>query len=343
MLLYRPFFSFFRLRLNNLAMAIRRCVRRVRAPFDAISMQAKDLDKVVTCCSTADICILAWLLPQPVLQRLVHRRYDVETIFETDAQGPLGIVSIAAGRSTPKQQSTLERFLDPPPHQVLSVRLNVVDKFVWQRTHWSVTSLSSSKSFGLFPQRAFGALHTPHPVQITSSFDTTNNRFDKYEVCIPGLNFFVSLKDLNRTVLDGPIVEGFLDNESALKLIGHPFELNYRGVSGSIYRQPMWITPFSPNVAEVMQLETGTFFKDIFGEEPVGAPLCAWLVDRVPETKIYQAESQAEFENDEYHLTSQPRGAQVRVQRRATNRYESFRDGLRRRAYSDINEEEAPR
>lgn len=84
---------------------------------------------------------------------------------------------------------------------------------------------------------------------------------------------------------------------------------------------------------------------EVFNCPPPTAPFAAWLVDEVPCVNLQQIEAHIEDENDPASGTHNAgeKGLQDRIQRRAMNRYVSFRDEVRSKAYSDIEGTELPR
>lgn len=335
-----------------------RCIRRIRCPIDHLIMNPLDTEQVNARIQTKDVAILTWLFPVHKLQGIIHKRYEAEAFHELmgsgDAQNSpssekLGFATLVIGNNIPKHQSRLEKWLDPAPHPTLSLRLSVLDRIHWQRTSWLAGSICSSLCWGRFPKAIFDIpLDWKKEVKIDTKFNAEANKFDHYRVEIPGHNFSVTLRDTERTLFEPntPIVEGFLDNESALRQLGLAREVNMPGVGNSVYRQTLWSTPCLPNIAEVTELTCGSLFEHYLGcaEPSRKDPVAAWLVDEVPETLIYSMEGHVEDENDPNSATTFGEKSLVeRVQKKAMNRYNDFRDDVRGKTYSDLDGQETPR
>jgi hypothetical protein len=275
---------------------------------------------------------------------------------------PLGLVTMIVGNNIPAKQSWLERMADPAPHPTLSMRVMVVDRIHWQRTSWLAGSICSSLCWGRLPQRIFSInLDFKNPVIISGggggaadrnshqplTFNAAVQRYTSpYQIDIPGLGFKLKLEDTGKTLFDASsrIVDGFLDNESALHRLALSREVNMLGLGGSVYRQTLWSSPSLPNVGRVVECEFGSLFERYFGCSPVGDPVATWLVDSVDKTLIYQMEGEVEDENEPNSATTYgDRSLTERVQKKAMNRYNGFRDDIRRRTYSDLSGNEVPR
>lgn len=276
---------------------------------------------------------------------------------------PLGLVTMIVGNNIPAKQSRLEKWLDPAPHPTLSMRVMVVDRIYWQRTSWLAGSICKSLCWGRLPQKIFSInLDYKHAVNISGGdgdpskasagcqplvFDAAAQRYTSpYQVDVPGLGFKLKLEDTGKTLFDASsrVVDGFLDNESALHRLALSREVNMLGLGGSVYRQTLWSSPSLPNVCRVVECEFGSLFERYFGCSPVGEPVAAWLVDSVDKTLIYQMEGEVEDENEPNSATTYgDRSLTERVQKKAMNRYNGFRDDIRRKTYSELSGDEVPR
>ncbi|ESS68673.1 hypothetical protein TCDM_02618 [Trypanosoma cruzi Dm28c] len=365
-------------RVGTTAAAVARCTRRIRAPLDHLIMSPSDPDQVVTAIRTTDAAIVTWYMPLAELQRVLHRRYEAEQFGEltcpsttsassstgqqspndgtadaSDGAGggtlPLGFLTLVAGRNYPLKQTWLERCFDPAPHPTLSLRVAVMDRIHWQRTAWMANSICRSICWGRLPQKIFSVnLDWKNDVCIDATFDAAADRYTApYELRVPGLGFHLTLQDTGTTLLDpkSRIVDGFLDNESALHRLSLAREVNMQGLGGSVYRQMLWSTPSLPNNAEVVRFDPGTLFKRCFGvDPPVAKPVAAWLVQEVEKTLLYRMEGEVEDENDPNSATTYgDRSLTERVQKKAMNRYNGFRDEVRGKVYSDLDGRELPR
>ncbi|KAG5505474.1 hypothetical protein GH5_03502 [Leishmania sp. Ghana 2012 LV757] len=287
-----------------------------------------------------------------------------------DTVVPLGLVTMIAGNNIPGKQSWLERLVDPAPHPTLSMRVMVVDRIHWQRTSWLAGSICRSLCWGRLPQRIFSInLDYKNPIYISGGnataaakagtpplgkhahqplvFDTATQRYTSpFEISIPGLNFRLTIEDTGKTLFDpsSRVVDGFLDNESALHRLALSREVNMLGLGGSVYRQTLWSSPSLPNIGRIVECEFGSLFERYFGCSPVGDPVATWLVDAVDKTLIYQMEGEVEDENDPNSATTYgDRSLTERVQKKAMNRYNGFRDDIREKTYSELAGDEVPR
>lgn len=269
---------------------------------------------------------------------------------------PLGLVTMIVGNNIPAKQSRLEKWLDPAPHPTLSLRAMVMDRIHWQRTSWCVGSVCHSLCWGRLPQRIFsinldfknhvvisgGDNHPRGPV-----FNANSQRYTSpFQVEVPGLGFKMVVEDTGRTLFDPTtrVVDGFLENESALHRLALSREVNMLGLGGSVYRQTLWSTPSLPNIGRIVHCEFGQLFERYFGCSPVGEPVATWLVDEVAKTLIYQMEGEVEDENDPNSATTYgDRSLTERVQKKAMNRYNNFRDDIRNKTYSEMRGDEVPR
>lgn len=285
---------------------------------------------------------------------------------------PLGLVTMIVGNNIPAKQSWLERMVDPAPHPTLSMRVMVVDRIHWQRTSWLAGSICSSLCWGRLPQRIFSInLDYQNRVYISGGcsaaaeagtsastsaaasvrqplvFDAAQQRYaSPYQIDIPGLGFKLKIDDTGKTLFDATsrVVDGFLDNESALHRLALSREVNMLGLGGSVYRQTLWSSPSLPNVGRVVECKFGSLFERYFGCSPVGDPVATWLVDAVDKTLIYQMEGEVEDENDPNSATTYgDRSLTERVQKKAMNRYNGFRDDVRHKTYSELSGDEVPR
>lgn len=269
---------------------------------------------------------------------------------------PLGLVTLIAGLNYPAKQSRLERWLDPAPHGTLSLRVMVMDRIHWQRTSWLAGSICNSLCWGRLPQRIFSInLDYRNKVVISGgeaggnplTFDEEKQRYmTPMHVEVPGLGFKMSIEDTGKTLFDpnARIVDGFLDNESALHRLALSRELNMLGLGGSVYRQTLWSSPSLPNLGRLVQCQFGSLFEEHFGCSPVGDPVATWLVNAVDKTLIYKMEGEVEDENDPNSATTYgDRSLTERVQKKAMNRYNGFRDDIRGKTYSEMKGEELPR
>lgn len=355
-----------------------KCIRRIRCPIDHLIMNPLDMEQVTTRIHTKDVAILTWLFPVNRLQSIMHKRYEAESFHELLAvednssdhgaaaplvDGPalvdsttpiqpgdkLGFATLVIGNNIPESQGRLEKWLDPAPHATLSLRISVLDRIHWQRSSWLAGSICNSLCWGRFPKAIFDIpLDWKNEVKIDAKFNAQENKFDHYRVAVPGHNFSLTLEDTRRTLFEPstPIVEGFLDNESALRQLALAREVNMSGSGNSVYRQTLWSTPCMPNLAEVTEMKCGSLFQHYLGcAEPVRKqPVAAWLVDAVPETLIYGMEGHVEDENDPNSATTfGERSLVERVQKKAMNRYNDFRDDVRGKTYSDLDGKEMPR
>ncbi|KAG5504989.1 hypothetical protein JKF63_04436 [Porcisia hertigi] len=291
-----------------------------------------------------------------------------------DTVVPLGLVTMIVGNNIPAKQSWLERLVDPAPHPTLSMRVMVVDRIHWQRTTWLAGSICSSLCWGRLPQRIFSInLDYQNPVYISGGqavdatmtaakegaqlfdkhstqplvFDATLQRYTSpFQIDVPGFNFRLKMEDTGKTLFDtsSRVVDGFLDNESALHRLALSREVNMLGLGGSVYRQTLWSSPSLPNIGRVVECEFGSLFEHYFGCSPVGDPVATWLVDSVDKTLIYQMEGEVEDENDPNSATTYgDRSLTERVQKRAMNRYNGFRDDIRHKTYRELSGDEMPR
>ncbi|CAG9573982.1 conserved hypothetical protein [Leishmania major strain Friedlin] len=291
-----------------------------------------------------------------------------------DTVVPLGLVTMIVGNNIPAKQSWVERLIDPAPHPTLSMRVMVVDRIHWQRTSWLAGSICSSLCWGRLPQRIFSInLDYKNPVYISGGnaaaaataaakesaplfskharqplvFDKVAQRYTSpFQIDVPGLNFRLKIEDTGKTLFDttSRVVDGFLDNESALHRLALSREVNMLGLGGSVYRQTLWSSPSLPNVGRVVECEFGSLFERYFGCSPVGDPVATWLVDAVDKTLIYQMEGEVEDENDPNSATTYgDRSLTERVQKKAMNRYNNFRDDIRHKTYSELAGDEVPR
>ncbi|SCU65172.1 uncharacterized protein TEOVI_000523000 [Trypanosoma equiperdum] len=343
-----------------------RCTHRIRAPLDHLIVRPSDMDQVVTSIRTTDAAIVTWYMPLANLQHILHRRYEAEQFGEiiippvttqdpttsADEQNnnPLGFVTLVAGRNYPQKQTWLERVFDPAPHSTLSLRVAVMDRVHWQRTSWMANSICRSICWGRLPQKMFSInLDWKNAVHIDADFDVDADRYNApYSVHVPGLGFQLTLRDTGRTVLDRetPTVDGFLDNESALHRLALAREVNMQGLGGCVYRQTLWSAPSLPNTAKVMQFQPGELFKRCFGVDPPAhvEPVAAWLVHEVEQTLVYKMEGEVEDENEPNSATTYgDRSLTERVQKKAMNRYNGFRDEVRGKVYSELDGKELPR
>lgn len=358
-----------------------KCIRRIRCPIDHLIMNPLDTDHVNTRIHTKDVAILTWLFPVANLQSIIHKRYEAEAFHELltiDGEGgieppvavqtsptatapvsvpttplmpgdKLGFATLVIGKNIPNYQSRLEKWLDPAPHPTLSLRISVLDRIHWQRSSWLAGSICNSLCWGRFPKAIFDIpLDWKNEVKIDAKFNSQENKFDHYNVSIPGHGFSVTLEDTQKTLFEPttPIVEGFLDNESALRQLALAREVNMPGLGNSVYRQTLWSTPCLPNIAQVTELKCGSLFQHYLGcvEPARKEPIAAWLVDVVPETLIYSMEGHVEDENDPNSATTYGERSLVeRVQKKAMNRYNDFRDDVRGKTYSDLDGKETPR
>ncbi|KEG14463.1 hypothetical protein DQ04_00451020 [Trypanosoma grayi] len=368
--------------MSRVAATAARCTRRIRAPLDHLIMRPSDPDQVATAIRTTDAAIVTWYMPLESLQHVLHRRYEAEqfgellvspppggagaaasssspksgeeaaaepTASEENKPVPLGLVTLIAGRNYPAQQTWLERCFDPAPHSTLTLRVSVMDRIHWQRTAWMANSICRSICWGRLPQKIFAInLDWKNEVCIDGIFDASENRYTTpYELRVPGLDFHLTLQDTGKTLFDPNtrVVDGFLDNESALHRLSLAREVNMQGLGGSVYRQMLWSTPSLPNTATVLRFNPGTLFQRCFGADPpVATPVSAWLVQEVEKTLLYKMEGEVEDENDPNSATTYgDRSLTERVQKKAMNRYNGFRDEVRGKVYSDIDGKELPR
>jgi hypothetical protein len=359
-----------------------KCIRRIRCPIDHLIMNPLDTDQVNARIHTKDVAILTWLFPVANLQSIIHKRYEAEAFHEllsldevsqtsstegVPASAPtatipvsvptaplapgdkLGFATLIIGKNVPQHQGRFEKWLDPAPHPTLSLRISVLDRIHWQRSSWLAGSICNSLCWGRFPKAIFDIpLDWKNEVKIDAKFNSAENKFDHYNVSIPGHNFSITLQDTQKTLFEPttPIVEGFLDNESALRQLALAREVNMPGLGNSVYRQTLWSTPCLPNIAEVTELKCGSLFQHYLGcvEPARREPVAAWLVDAVPETLIYSMEGHVEDENDPNSATTfGERSLVERVQKKAMNRYNDFRDDVRGKTYSDLGGKEMPR
>lgn len=271
-----------------------------------------------------------------------------------DTVVPLGLVTMIVGNNIPAKQSWLERVVDPAPHPTLSMRVMVTDRIHWQRTSWLAGSICSSLCWGRLPQKIFSVnLDYKNPVTISGGdgqplvFDAATQRYTSpYQIDIPGLGFKLKVEDTGKTLFDASsrVADGFLDNESALHRLALSREVNMLGLGGSVYRQTLWSSPSLPNLGRVVECDFGSLFERYFGCSPVGDPVATWLVDSVGKTLIYQMEGEVEDENEPNSATTYgDRSLTERVQKKAMNRYNGFRDDIRRKTYSELTGDEVPR
>lgn len=329
-----------------------RVTRRVRSVIDYLAMQSFDSATIVNNIHTSHSALLAFYVPLANLQNRTHRRFEVERFAEwTPPQSsvavPLGLATVLVGVNKPQVSTLLDRWLDPGPYPCLNVRIVVIDRVQWQRTVWAAHSICKSLCWGRLPQKLYGiSMDYQHPVHVDSEFDATLGHYTKYVATVPGRGVHIELEDTKVPLLTrgNRVVDGFLDNESALKVLGLGREVVMRGIGGECYRQPLWSTPTHPNLAKPVKVEVTKLFEDVFDCAPVGDPIVSWLVDEVPNTQIFQIEGQIEEENDAFQSVKVGERMLVeRVQKKAQNRYNAFRDDVRAKAYSELRGEELPR
>ena len=309
----------------------------------------------MTSMSSTAVSVVTWRIPLKFLQEKVHKRYEVDAPFvdsqaASEDQEKLGLVTLVCANFTGSKTGLVERVFDRPPHAALHLRVSVVDRVHWHRTVWGAGSVCNSLFWGKFARFVFNVdIECHHPVNISSTFNAEKGKYDSYAVDIPGMGFTMALDDTGTTLLqpDSPVVEGFSDNESALRQLGLIHEVNFYGLGRSIYRQALWNTPILPNVANVTKMEPGSLFTRFFGPDcpaPIGPPIAAWVMNEIPETKVYKMEGMREAEND---MDAVPYKGQQELTRRvevkAMRRYFKFRSEVRNKSIADLRQGEQPR
>ena len=322
--------------------------KRIQCPIDHLVMQSVDNSQVIRRVTAWDTCMITWLLPTSVVQRLAHPRYEVEGIADHMEHGQLGFLTFVASQNSVLDPSWSERFWEPKPQPSASIRMTVVDRVHWQRTLWAIRSYSGSTTWGKIPKHVFGMdLNDQTAVTIDAKYNEGNQQYDFYRLKIPHFKLDIGLEDSGVGVLHptNPIVPGFQDNESALRILAMGRETNFRGYGGMVYRQPFWASPAHPNVAKMSADSTvDEFLKSEANVASLGPPVAAWVIRHVPEIKLYQVEAQVEDENEPHSASHYgDKSLSDRVQRKAMNRYFNFRDEVRDKAYSDIEGREIPR
>lgn len=325
-------------------------IKRVRAPLDYLNMRALDTSQVVNTMSTKHVALVSWMMPVGALRTGIHKRFEVEAFAEApngDEKMPMGLVTLMLGQNIPSKTNFFERLVDPGPHYSMALRISTMDRVHWQRSIWCNHSVCKSIFWGKAPHDIYGLdIEFNSPVVIDAQFDKEAGKYSKYTAKVEKYGLEIELEDTGVPMLDPsiPTVPGFLDNESALKNIGMSREVCMKGVGGCVYRQTLWSTPSLPNNAKVVKCDVSGYFMERFGHAPEFGPVSAWLLDEVPETKVYQMEAQIESENDPNTATYfGDKALHERVQKKAMNRYNDFRDNVRTRSYSDIEGTEMPR
>jgi hypothetical protein len=323
-------------------------VKRVYSPIDHLTMQSVDNSQVAARIRAYDTCLVSWFLPTSILQQFCHPRYEVEPYAFTKEKGGIGILTLCGSRNTLLEKKTIDNFLEPKPQPSVSLRVSVVDRVHWQRSLWEIRSYAHSVRWARVPRWIYGIdIDDKTHIEIDTEFDEATKRYKKYELRIPTYDLNLKLEDTGVGVMDRstPIVPGFLDNESAMKLLAMQTETNTRGEGGCIYRTPYWASPVHPNVAKMLpDSEVDTFLTMEVNSPTLGPPIAAWLVRDIPEIKLYQVEAHVEDENDPNSASHfGEKTLHGRIQTRVLNRHNAFRDELRAKVYSDIEGKEVPR
>jgi hypothetical protein len=326
-------------------MSVKSALKRVRSPIDYLVMQPLDNEFVHATVSSKHVGMVHWFVPAAVLQQKVHNRYEVES-FAADADGTeYGIMSMVTCSTTPWEQGRFQKLIDPAPHHTMSFKISVVDRVHWQRSSWQNCGFTSSKYFGRMPSWVYGIDILPNAVNISGDFNEEKGKYDRYEVSMPSKEFSFALEDQGQRLLDPKTrtVDGFVDNESALRVLFMHRESLMHGVGGVVHRQPMWSSCMEPSVASLKSIDK-KFLQTLFNFDFEEPPVAVWMFHEVPETRIYTAETHVEDENDPASAThSGEKSLHNRVQQKAINRYHDFKDEVRGKTYSDINGTELPR
>lgn len=349
--------------------------KRILSHFDSLALAPTDLTTIQSTTTSHNVALVSWLLPVGRLQQLVHSRFEVETIARDNEDTPYGLLTMVSSQfelPNTERRTLYERMTEPKVVTQVVYKTSVVDRQHWHRTAWTFFSASSSALWARNPRKLYGIDIDLFNVKITApKFDEerscyggagelteeekkgaakqSNNRDSYYTLEVPDDGLKLSLKDSGRNLFDHRVrvTDGFVDNESALRVVGMHRESIMWGHEGSLVRQPAWSTPILPNTASLVPatFSPGRSMSERFGiaqEDFPTTPLVCWLVQRIPKTYIYAVESMIEEENDMSGGWSsqgeQP--FQDRVQKRAQNRYDVFKGELRSRVYEDLKDEQ---
>lgn len=322
--------------------------QRVICHFDSLCLKPTDLGEVTNIVRSRNLGMITFLIPSRNLQELVHPRFEVEDMAIDQATGtPYGILTAIVSEFSPSQKSKkslFERLFEPEWIPQLVLKTSVIDRHTWNRTAWHFRSYLKSSQWQDFPRKVYGLDLRPDPVSLAGTkFNEEKDMFESFKAECPNIGFKLGLEDTGVSVLDpdARVVDGFVDNESALRVIIMHRESLMRGNEGTCFRTGVWSTPVIPNVANVTDFSIGRQICDLFelpeDQFPVDSPLCAWCVKDIPSTFVYQAESTVEDENEPNDWTDQNEKTYTdRAQRKAMNRNHEMKDEIRMKAYRDM-------
>ena len=327
--------------------------KRVRCAIDHYVMAPLDVDQVHAAARGTDVALVSWFVPQKKLSFGVHRRYEVETFAVDDDGVEYGILTMAAGLSHPHSAvEVLDRAFGDrggAAHGVVSFRTCVTDRTFWQRTCWNMYTHTASAAWGAAARKNYGVDVRDDPVSVRAVFDKDAGRYASYELSVPTAGLRLGLRDTGKELLHykSPVVPGFVENESALRLLGLLPETVQTGSGGCVMRQPMWCSAINPNVAEVVDFEPGEVLLDYLkvGKEDFGEPITAWLQDEIPVQVIYTPELGVETENEPGTASTMGEERQflTRTTFKGMKRQQQFMDDVRSKTYADIEGKEEPR
>lgn len=322
--------------------------QRIICHFDELCLRPTDIQTVTNVVTSKNVGLISFLIPSKNLQELVHPRYEVEDLaFDQSTGTAYGLLTCITSQFSVQDEkskkSLFNRLFEPEWIGQLVLKTSVVDRHTWNRTAWHFRSYLKSPQWQDFPQKVYGIDLRSAKVDFNAKFNKEQNKFDCYSSAVPEIDFNLELEDTGTSVLDpeARCVNGFVDNESALRVIAMHRESLMRGNEGTCFRTGVFSTPVIPNIAEVKSFNIGRKVCDLFDlaedEFPSEAPLCAWCVKEVPKTLVYQCESMIEDENEEHNWTDQnEKTYNDRALRRTMNRNEDMRDEIRFKAYRDI-------
>jgi hypothetical protein len=337
--------------------------QRIISHFDSLILQPTDQPRVMVKMRSRNMAVLSFLMPTVKLQERVHGRFEVETMA-VDADGkPYGILTAVVSEFSVVEslrRTFFEKVLEDPWIGQLALKTSVVDRMNWDRTSWHFTSFLRSKHWGEFPRTAYGVDMRPHKVTVKAEYAAAGGpqqtaaaaaagaggiaaRCTSYVAECPDIGFRLRLEDTGVGLLDRDVrtTDGFVDNESALRVIGMGRETVSRGNEGVCFRTGLWSTPVVPNLARIVEFTPGRRVCDLFDvtedEFPSKAPIAVWLAHEIPETFVYQTESQIEGENEPNDYTDQnDQTFADRAQRRSMNRTMDLQDEIRRKSYKQF-------
>lgn len=322
--------------------------QRIICHFDTLCLKPTDLETVTTTVTSKDIGIVSFLVPSKNLQELVHQRYEVEDLAYDQSTGtPYGLLTCITSQFSvtdkKMKQGWFNRFFESEWIGQMILKTSVIDRHTWNRTAWHFRSYLKSPQWQNFPQKMYGIDLRSAKVNLDTKFNEEKNVFDRYYSEVPDIDFRMELEDTGVSVLDpeAKCVNGFVDNESALRVIAMHRESLMRGNEGTCFRTGVFSTPVIPNIATVKDFSIGRKVCDLFDlsedQFPTEAPLCAWVVKDLPKTLVYQCESMVEDENEEHNWTDQnEKTYNDRAQKKTMNRNEAMQEEVRQKAYKEI-------